>query len=94
VNFQHCPVQFTRLPTTDVQRRSTGALGVSPVADTFTFERIVPLSESIPTRAVESFATSASITVVLALIVGRTDTACSRYVTGEPASFVTVNIRR
>ena len=67
---------------------------MSPVAERFVFERIVPLSESIVTFAVESLATSASMTVVRALIVGFTETACSTYVFGGPASLVTVNFAR
>ena len=70
-------MQFTRFPTTDVHTRSTGTLGVRPVAVTFVFERIVPLFESSRTVAFESAATSPSITVVRELIVGFTDTACS-----------------
>src|SRR6516165_7993370 len=40
--LQHVPVQLTRLPTTVDHTRLTGALGVSPVAETSTFESTGP----------------------------------------------------
>ena len=48
--LQHVPVQLTRLPTTVDQDSVTGAFGVSPVAVSWTRERIAPLVELSCTR--------------------------------------------
>ncbi len=91
--LQQVPLQLTRLPTTVDHTRLTGRLGVSPAAETSTFERTGPevedrLADALPTLP----PTAAS--VVLASRVGVTATGQSMRCFGRPASFVTLNVNR
>src|SRR6266498_2789773 len=75
--LQQVPLQLTRLPTTVDHTRLTGRLGVSPAAETSTFERTGPevedrLADALPTLP----PTAAS--VVLASRVGVTATGQSK----------------
>src|SRR5512132_1189966 len=93
--LQQVPLQFTRLPTTVDQTRSTAAPGFRPDAVTPTFESTGPDVElSLAAAVVVPAASPLPDRVVRASSVGAAATGQSIRWRGRPPSLVTLNVNR